>query len=87
MVSVISPLKKTRAYAYRIFKQNYYDICLRYITTLLKRDTKGLYNLSQKGLIKNLIGYKSKISYELSDHKYLKINTNILSPYKCLKKY
>ena len=87
LVSVISPLKKTRAYAYRIFKQNYYEIYVyASITTLLKRDTKGLYNLSQKGLIKNLIGYKSKISYELSDHKYLKINTNILSPYSCLKK-
>ncbi len=87
LVSVISPLKKTRKYAYKIFKQNYYEIYVyASIKTLLKRDTKGLYNLAKKGLIKNLIGYKSKIDYELSDHKFLRINTNILSTYNCIKK-
>ena len=77
LVSVISPLKKTRKYAYKIFKENYFEIYIfASLQILKKRDTKGLYNLSTKGLIKNLIGYNSKINYEKSDHKYLRINTN-----------
>ena len=80
IVSVISPLKKTRKYAYKIFKQNYFEIYLfASVKTLEKRDTKGLYALSKKGLINNLIGYRSKIKYEKSEHKHLRINTNILS--------
>ena len=77
LVSVISPLKKTRKYAHKIFKENYFEIYIfASLQTLIKRDTKGLYNLSRKGLIKNLIGYNSKINYEKSDHKQLRINTN-----------
>jgi adenylylsulfate kinase len=80
IVSVISPLKKTRKYAYKIFKQNYFEIYLfASIKILEKRDTKGLYALSKKGLINNLIGHRSKINYEKSDYKHLRINTNILS--------
>ena len=80
IVSVIAPLKKTRKYAYKIFKQNYFEIYLfASVKTLEKRDTKGLYALSKKGLINNLIGYRSKINYEKSEHKHLRINTNILS--------
>ena len=81
------PLKKTREYAFKIFKQNYYEVYVyASIKTLLERDTKGLYNLAKRGLVKNLIGYKSKINYELSNHKYLKINTKTLSTYSCIKK-
>ena len=77
LVSVISPLKKTRKYAHKIFKENYFEIYIfASLQTLIKSDTKGLYNLSKKGLIKNLIGYNSKINYEKSDHKQLRINTN-----------
>jgi adenylylsulfate kinase-like enzyme len=80
LVSVISPLKKTRKYAHKIFKENYFEIYIfASLQTLIKRDTKGLYNLSKKGLIKNLIGYNSKINYEKSDHKHLRINTNKLT--------
>ena len=80
LVAVISPLKKTRKYAYKTFKENYFEVhVFASLKTLIKRDTKGLYNLSKKGLISNLIGYRSKINYEKSDHKYLRINTNILS--------
>jgi len=87
LVSVISPLKKTREYANKIFKTDYFEI---YVfaskKTLLKRDTKGLYNLSKKGLINNLIGFNSRISYEKSGHKYLRVNTNILSLNQSLTK-
>ena len=87
IVSVISPLKKTRKYAYKIFKQNYFEIYLfASIKTLVKRDTKGLYALSKKGLINNLIGHRSKINYEKSEHKFLRINTNILSLEESLKR-
>jgi len=80
IVSVISPLEKTRKYAYKIFKENYFEIYVfASIKILEKRDTKGLYDLSKKGLINNLIGHRSKINYEKSDHKHLRINTNILS--------
>ena len=80
LVSVISPLKKTRKYAYRIFKENYFEIhVFASKKTLVKRDTKGLYNLYKKGLINNLVGFNSKINYEKSEHKNLRINTNILN--------
>ena len=80
LVAVISPLKTTRKYAYKIFKKNYFEIYVfASLKTLIKRDTKGLYELSKKGLIKNLIGHNSKIRYETSDHRYLRINTNIFS--------
>ena len=87
LVSVISPLKKTREYANKIFKTDYFEIYVfASIKTLLKRDTKGLYNLSKKGLINNLIGFNSRISYEKSSHKYLRVNTNILSLNQSLTK-
>jgi len=87
LVSVISPLKKTRKYAYKIFKENYFEIYIfASLQTLIKRDTKGLYNLSRKGLIKNLIGYNSKINYEKSDHKHIRINTNKFTIKQCVIK-
>ena len=87
LVSVISPLKKTREYANKIFKTDYFEIYVfASIKTLLKRDTKGLYSLSKRGLINNLIGYNSRINYEKSSHKYLRINTNILSLNQSLAK-
>jgi adenylylsulfate kinase-like enzyme len=87
IVSVISPLKKTRFYANRVFKKNYFEIYVfASIKVLEKRDTKGLYALSKKGLIDNLIGYNSKINYEKSEHQHLRINTNILSLENSLKK-
>ena len=87
LVSVISPLKQTRLQALKTFKKNYFEI---YVfaskKVLVKRDTKGLYKLSKKGLIKNLIGFNSKIIYEKSDHKYLRINTSIHKVRECVKK-
>lgn len=80
IVSVISPLKKTRRYASQVFKENYFEIYVfASLKTLVKRDTKGLYELSKKKLINNLIGFNSKIKYEKSNHQYLRINTAKLS--------
>ena len=85
IVSVISPLIKTRLKAKKVFKKNYFEIYVKCsIKTLIKRDTKGLYNLAIKKKIKNLIGYNSKIIYEQSKYKKITINTEINDLKKCI---
>ena len=87
LVAVISPLKKTREYAHKIFKNDYFEVhVFSSLNILIHRDTKGLYKLSKKGLVKNLIGFNSKIKYEKSKHKHLRINTNKLSIDQCIQK-
>ena len=57
LVSVISPLIKTRQIARKFFLENYYEIHAKCsISTLIKRDTKKLYELAKKKKLKNLIG-------------------------------
>jgi len=76
IVSVISPLKKTRTFAFRKFKKKYYEILTKCnIKTLIKRDTKKLYEKARKGHVKNLIGFNSNIKYEKSNHRKIVINT------------
>ena len=76
IVSVISPLLKTRKLAKRLFKKNYLEIYVYCpIQELVKRDTKGLYKLARDNKINNLIGYKSSIKYQKSTYKKLTINT------------
>ena len=80
IVSVISPLRETRIYAKKTFKKNYFEVntfCNQ--QTLIKRDTKGLYKLALKKKINNLIGFNSKIKYQKSKYKIIKIDTNKLS--------
>ena len=85
IVSVISPLKITRKYSKKIFKNNYYEIYLYCSKTkLFQRDPKGLYLKAKKGIIKNLIGYNSEIKYEKTNYKKLKLNTGLMSKKKCL---
>lgn len=88
LISVISPLKITRFKAKNIFKKNYNEIYLNCsVKTLEKRDTKGLYAKAKKKLIKNLIGYNSKIKYERSNYKVISIDTKkltILRSYKLI---
>ena len=87
IVSVISPLRKTRKIASLVFKQNYFELYVfANLKTLEKRDTKGLYALSKKGIVKNLIGFKSGIKYEKSLHKYLRLNTNKFTKKQCMIK-
>ena len=76
IVSVISPLKKTRIKAKKIFGSNYYEVFLNpSIKTLRLRDTKNLYSKADKGLINNVIGYNSIISYEKSIYSKITIDT------------
>ena len=76
IVSVISPLIRTRMLAKKRFGKNYYEIYVKCsVKVLVKRDTKGLYKLADQKIIKNLIGYNSKIIYEKSTYKKIIINT------------
>ncbi len=83
LVSVISPLLKTRNIARIKFGKNYFVKCK--IETLEKRDTKKLYAKAKKNIIKNLIGYNSNIKYEISRYKKITINTDRLSKFKSIK--
>ena len=86
IVSVISPLLKTRNFARIQFGKNYYEVYVKCkIKTLEQRDTKKLYEKAKKKLIKNLIGYNSKIRYETSKYKKITINTDILDKSNSIK--
>ena len=70
LVSVISPVLKTRLFAKKKFKENYFEIFMKCnLKTLKLRDTKGLYKKADLNIINNLIGYKSKLKYEKSNYK------------------
>lgn len=80
LVSVISPLKKTRNYAKNIFQKNYFEVNVYCsLKTLVKRDTKGLYKKAIEKKINNLIGFNSRINYQKSNYKIIKVNTDKLS--------
>ncbi len=87
LVSVISPLLKTRLKAKKVFKRNYFEIFVNCPLKELKlRDTKGLYKKADQKIIKNLIGYNSEVKYEKSDYKVININTKKLSINNSVKK-
>ena len=87
LVSVISPLRITRQYAKSCFKDKYFEInVFCSLKILKKRDTKGLYAKADQKKIKNLIGYKSKISYERSKYKVISINTGKMNLFKSKEK-
>lgn len=87
IVSVISPLRKTRARAKKIFGLNYFEVYVKCgIKELEKRDTKGLYQLARDNKINNLIGYNSKINYENSKYKKIVVNTKLLNIKDSIKK-
>lgn len=76
IVSVISPLKKTRTYAKRKFGKNYFEVYTKCnLNVLIKRDTKQLYKKAKEDLIKDLIGFNSNIKYEISNYKKIVVNT------------
>jgi adenylylsulfate kinase len=80
IVALISPLQKTRKLVKKTFNKNYYEIFVYCsINTLRKRDPKGLYCKADKGLIDNLIGYNSSITYQKSLYSVVNINTDIVN--------
>tara|TARA_Y100001958_G_C21120445_1_gene464718 strand:- start:227 stop:739 length:513 start_codon:yes stop_codon:yes gene_type:complete len=86
LVSVISPLRKSRLKAKKVFRKKYYEILVKCsLKTLQKRDTKGLYLKAKKKIIKNLIGYNSKIKYQYSRYRVTKIETEKKSKNQCVR--
>tara|TARA_Y100000591_G_scaffold330222_1_gene360605 strand:- start:249 stop:761 length:513 start_codon:yes stop_codon:yes gene_type:complete len=76
LVSVISPLKKTREFARKKFNKYYYEVHTKCnLKELISRDTKNLYAKAKKNIIKNLIGYNSNINYESTNYKRIIVNT------------
>ncbi len=76
IVSVISPLKKTRKVAHKLFGKNYFEVFTKCsLKTLIDRDTKKLYEKAKKNIIKDLIGFNSKIKYEKTSYKKIIVNT------------
>ena len=87
LISVISPLFKTRNIAKIKFGKNYFEIYVKCkIKILEKRDTKKLYAKAKKNIIKNLIGYNSNIKYEISKYKKITVNTGKLNKHKSIQK-
>lgn len=87
LVSVISPFEKTRKYAHKKLKNSYFEVHTKCnLKELIKRDPKKLYDKAKKNLIKNLIGFNSKIKYETSKHKKLVVNTSKKSIMQCSNK-
>ena len=76
LVSVISPLKKTRIFAHKKFKKKYYEVYTKCnLKELINRDTKKLYEKAKKNIVKDLIGFNSKINYEITNYKKIIVNT------------
>ena len=76
LVPVISPYEEVRREVRKLLVPNFHLI---YLTTTLdnlkKRDTKGLYALADRGVIKDLIGFSKETPYEAPDDAELTINT------------
>lgn len=76
LVSVISPLKKTRILAHKKFGNGYFEVHTNCnLRELIKRDTKKLYLKAKLKQIDNLIGYNSNIKYEKTKYKKITVNT------------
>ena len=86
VVSVISPLKITRELAKKTFGKSYVEIYVHCNLNVLERDTKGLYRKAERNEINNLIGVNSRIKYEQTNYKKIKINTAKLNKRNSINK-
>jgi adenylylsulfate kinase len=76
-VPIISPYKASREKAREIIGSNFFEVYIESpLDTLIKRDSKGLYQKSLEGKIDNLIGFSKKNVYEKPENPDLTINTN-----------
>jgi len=65
LVPIISPYLESRSLARSMLEPGFYEVHFDTdIETLFKRDTKGLYKMSEQGEIDNLIGVSKKNVYE-----------------------
>ena len=87
VISLITPFKEVRKRAREIFGKEYFEIYVKCDKeTLIKRDTKGLYEKALNGEIDNLIGFSDKIPYEEPSDSDLMLETNLMSPEDAAKK-
>ena len=83
LVSVISPLAKTRTIAKKKFRKNYFEIYVKCkISSLKKRDPKGLY----KNKNTKMIGVNSDIKYEKSSYKKIILDKDKKTKKELIKK-
>jgi len=77
IVPIISPYKISREKARATIGTKFFEIYIETpLDTLIKRDSKGLYQKSLEGKIDNLIGFSKKNIYEKPENPDLTINTN-----------
>jgi len=77
IVPVISPYADIRKKIKILLDPNFFLVYVKTdIKCLRKRDTKGLYSASDKGIISNLIGYSKLYPYEEPDNADLVIDTS-----------
>ena len=77
IVPIISPYKVSREKARVTIGAEFFEIYVETpLDTLIKRDSKGLYQKSLEGKIDNLIGFSKKNIYEKPENPDLTISTN-----------
>ena len=92
IVPIISPINDLRLAIKNQLSPNYHLIFINSdIDTLKKRDTKGLYKMSDEGQIKDLIGYSSINPYDAPNDYNLLVHTgkdsNIIESKKIFLSY
>ena len=76
LIPIISPYKSSRSKARKLLGKTFSLIYVySRISTLEKRDTKGLYLKQRKGQINNLIGLSKSNKYEIAEDYDLLLNT------------
>lgn len=87
IVPIISPFKKSRLEVSNIIGPNYVEIYVKAkLDTVIERDTKGFYKKAINGKINLFIGIDPRVPYEPPDNPNLVLDTDLLSPEKCVKK-
>lgn len=80
LVPVISPFRSSRAAARERLAPGFYEIYVHAdIETVRTRDVKGLYELADKNVITNLIGYSDGSPYEPPENPDLTLSTHLMS--------
>ena len=87
VISLITPYEEVRKHAREIFGKQYFEIYVKCDKdTLIKRDTKGLYEKAINGELDNLIGFSDEFPYEEPSNPDLIIETNLITSDEAVKK-
>lgn len=78
LVAVISPFLESRKHARKVLKDNFFEIFVKAsLSTLIKRDYKGLYKKALNHEIPNFIGIAPNVPYQEPENLDLLINTEL----------